>query len=250
MTDRRKASFMADLRGSLGDLSIAVPVAAIAFAVLAARLNAGVDPAAHEMPDMVRTGGVWTYSASQAVGWAALLWSWLTIQLGLAVPIFRRLRRGHLRNRVEGLHRSMSLTLIALMLAHAVLLLGDKMGDTLVTDFVPWTTSYVPGRFPQALGIFSLYLALLLGLTFYVRGRIGPGVWRILHRYLVPAVYGLALWHTFAYGSDVKGGPFVTLLWAMQAPPIALYAWRLWLTRRSGDTPRSVSARSPRQAPS
>src|SRR5579871_1045074 len=128
---RRKASFVADLRGSVTDVLVALLLAGVVFGVLVARVRAGVDAAAIEMPSMVRDGGVWPYSASQAVGWAALLWSWLTIQLGLALPICGQ-RRRRLRARLEALHRSMSLSLVGLVLAHALLLLWDRMGDTLV----------------------------------------------------------------------------------------------------------------------
>jgi sulfoxide reductase heme-binding subunit YedZ len=222
------SSLGSDLRASLKDAAAALVLSGVFFAILAARLAAGVNAAAIEMPDMVRNGGVWAYSASQALGWSALLWSWLTILLGLALPITARGLRARLRAQLEQLHRSMSLTLVGLMLAHALLLLWDKMGDTLVSDFVPWATSYVPGRFPQALGIVSLYMAVLFGLSFYVRDRIGLGLWRVLHRYFAPAVYVLALWHAFAYGSDVKGrNALWACLWAMQAPLAVAFAWRL-----------------------
>ena len=221
-------SLRADLRGSAVDAGIALVLSAALVGVYAARVHGGVDAAAIEMPDMVRNGGVWPYSASQALGWAALLWSWLTIHLGLALPICRRLRRRRLRARLEALHRSMSLTVIGLMLAHALLLLWDQMGDTLVSDFVPYATSYAPGRFPQALGIFSFYLAVLLGPSFYLRSRLGPVLWRVLHQWLVPSVYVLALWHTLSYGSDVKHEAGLTAaLWAMQVPLAATLAWRL-----------------------
>lgn len=221
-------SLRTDLRRALADAAAALLLSGTVLAVLVARLHAGVDPAAHEMPDMVRNGGVWAYSASQAVGWSALAWSWLTVQLGVSLPLLAQERRRRWRGRLERLHRSTSLTVLGLMIAHALLLLWDKMGDTLVTDFVPWTTSYVPGRLPQALGIVSLYVALLFGLTFYVRDKIGPRLWRTLHRYAVPAIYGLAVWHTFAYGSDVKerSGVWV-FLWMMQAPIVIVYAWRI-----------------------
>lgn len=232
----RPTRLAADLRASLAGASIALLLAALALGALVLRVQAGADAAALEMPGMVRSGGIWTYSASQAIGWSALLWSWLTIQLGLTLPICGP-RRRRLRAALEALHRSMSLTLVALMLAHALLLLWDKMGDTLVSDFVPWTTSYLPGRFPQALGIVSFYLAALLGLSFYVRDRMGPGVWRTLHQFFVPAVYGFAVWHAFAYGSDVKAhSPVFLALWVMQAPLVALYAWRLWRGARGGGT--------------
>jgi len=113
------------------------------------------------------------------------------------------------------------------------------MGDSLLTDFVPWTTSYLPGRFPEALGIVALYLAVLLGPSFYLRRRLGPRAWLLLHRYFVPAVYILAVWHTFAYGSDVKvGNPIWVTLWAMQVPVAAAFAWR-WLAPNFGRHRRS-----------
>jgi sulfoxide reductase heme-binding subunit YedZ len=223
-----RPTFAGDLRAATLDGAAALACSALFLAILLARVKSGVDPAAIEMPEMVRNGGYQPYSASQAFGWAALLWSWLGILLGVGLPLLARAGRASARIALEGLHRSMSLTLVALMVTHAVLLVWDKMGDTLVSDFVPWATSYAPGRFPQALGIFSFYLAALLGLTFYWRDRIGPAIWRRLHRWFVPSVYVLALWHTFAYGSDVKAHNWLwASVWAMQAPLVVLYPLRL-----------------------
>lgn len=225
-----RPSLRADLRGVWPDAAAAIVLSGVVLGVIAARLRAGADAAAVEMPDMVRNGGVWPYSASQAVGWAALVWSWLAVLLGVSLPLAARAGQAPLRVSLERLHRSMGITLVGLMVAHAVLLNWDEMGDTLVTDFVPWTTSYVPGRLAQALGIISFYLAVLLGLTFYVRDRIGAGAWRNLHRYGVPAVYVLALWHAFAFGSDLKGHNGLWIcLWALQAPLAIAYGLRLFL---------------------
>ena len=75
-----------------------------------------------------------------------------------------------------------------------------------------------------------------------MRERIGPAVWRMLHQYLIPTVYILALWHTFAYGSDAKGHtPLVAALWIMQAPLVVLYPWRVWLGWRSRGAARNAS---------
>ena len=217
-----------DLRAAVIDGLAALIVAAIGFAILISRLRAGTNAAAIEMPDMVRNGGVWAYSWSQAVGWSALLWSWLTIVLGVSLPILVKQQRWRLRAKAELLHRSTSLTVLFLMLAHPILLLWDKMGDTLISDFVPYATSYVPGRFPQTLGILSLYLAIALGLSFYIRGKVGLRRWRWLHRYFVPSVYILAVWHTLAYGSDVKTHNLLWLIvWAMQAPILVAFAIRI-----------------------
>jgi methionine sulfoxide reductase heme-binding subunit len=222
------SSFLDDLRAATLDAALATILSGIAFAILILRLRAGTDYAALEMPGMVRNGGVWSYSLSQAVGWAALSWSWLTILLGVSLPVWTRQRSARLRVSIERLHRSTSLTVVGLMVAHAVLLSWDKMGDTLITEFVPWTTPYLPGRFPQTLGILSFYLAALLGLSFYFRKTMGPQTWRFLHRYFIPAVYILAVWHTFTYGSDVRTGNSLWIsLWVLQIPILLAFAIRL-----------------------
>jgi len=114
------------------------------------------------------------------------------------------------------------------MVLHAVLLLWDRMGDTLVTSFVPFTTTYAPGFWPQALGIFSFYLAILLGASFYLRDRIGWHLWRLTHRYVIPAGYVLAHWHTFLCGSDVQTHNGLGIaLWALQLPVAAAFLIRL-----------------------
>jgi sulfoxide reductase heme-binding subunit YedZ len=236
-SDRLWPNLRGDLCRAIPDAGLALALTGIAFAILFARVRAGIDPALLEMPAMTRSGGIWPYTLSQAVGWSALLWSWLTILLGVSLPIWGRQGHPKMRELAERLHRSTSLTVVALMVAHAVLLTGDKMGDTLVTVFVPWTTSYVPGLFPQALGILSFYLAVLLGLSFYLRDRIGLRSWQLLHRYFIPAVYILAVWHTFLYGSDVRAHNVMWgMLWLFQLPIIAAFGMRAFGANRRTST--------------
>lgn len=227
--DRIRPTLRGDLRRAIPDAAVALALAGMVFAIQRIRVRAGVDPALLEMPSMMQSGGIWPYSLSQAVGWAALLWSWLTILLGVSLPIWGWQSRPKMREISERLHRSTSLTVVGLMIAHAVLLTWDRMGDTLVTVFVPWTTSYVPGLFPQTLGILSFYLAVLLGLSFYMRDRIGPRTWRLLHRYFVPAVYVLAVWHTFLYGSDLRAhNAMWWTVWLLQLPILGAFIARLY----------------------
>lgn len=226
--DSARRTLGADLRASIPDAVAAAALAGIVFAVYVFRVRSGVDAAALEMPDMVKNGSVWPYSLSQAAGWAALVWSWMTILLGVSQPLCSAAQRPQLRSTFERLHRTTSLTLIVLMTTHAMALLWDQMGDTLITIFVPLTTSYAPGRFPEALGIISLYVSVLLGMSFYIRGTFGPRKWRLLHRYLIPAVYILAVWHTFAYGSDLhKHNALWVALWVLQMPIVAAFSLRL-----------------------
>jgi methionine sulfoxide reductase heme-binding subunit len=216
------------LRRAIPDLAAALMLSAVVFAILVERVQAGVDPALQEMPSMMPSGGIWPYTISQSLGWVALVWSWLTILLGVSLPVWSRQSRPQTRELIEQLHRSTSLSVIALIVTHAVLLIWDKMGDSLVTVFVPWTTSYLPGRFPQTLGILSFYLAAVLGLSFYFRDRIGFRIWQLVHRYLIPTVYVLAVWHTLLYGSDVRVHNGLWLaVWLLQLPIIAAFALRL-----------------------
>jgi len=226
----RRSTLLCDLRAAIPDALAALVLAGIVFWILMARVRVGQDPAAREMPAMIGNGGITPYTLSQALGWAALIWSWLTILIGLSLPLWAGQGRPRLREAAEKLHRSTSLSLIVLMVLHAVLLLWDRMGDTLVTSFVPFTTTYAPGLWPQALGIFSFYLAVLLGASFYLRDRIGWRLWRLAHRYVIPAVYVLALWHTFLYGSDVQAhnGLWIAL-WALQLPVAAAFLIRFSL---------------------
>lgn len=224
-------------------------LAIVAYLILMDRARAGVDAAFASMPDMAHGGGVWAYSMSQAFGFAALVWSWLTIMLGLSVST--RLWRGRLRARatVERLHRTTSLTVIALMVAHAVFLIWDQMGDTPMTVFIPFApTSYQPGQFPTALGILALYGALLFGPSFYLRNRLGPRLWRVVHRVIIPAVYALGVWHTFLYGSDVKSGTALWFaLWALQIPVIVAFVTRMVVPARRSE--RLLPGRSARSRP-
>ena len=85
---RIRPTLRGDLRRAVPDFAAALLFAGIVFAIQAARARAGVDPALLEMPSMRQSGGVWPYSLSQSFGWAALLWSWATILLGVSLPVW------------------------------------------------------------------------------------------------------------------------------------------------------------------
>ena len=66
---------------------------------------------------------------------------------------------------------------------------------------MPFTIGYRP--LWTSLGIIGGYLAAILGLSFYVRRRIGARLWRRLHR-LTVVVYVLALVHALGAGTDAS----------------------------------------------
>ena len=74
---------------------------------------------------------------------------------------------------------------------HGITLLGDRWLDPgPVGIAVPFVMDHEPVC--TGLGIIGGYLAAILGLTFYVRRRIGTRRWRNLHR-LTPLVYVLGV---------------------------------------------------------
>jgi sulfoxide reductase heme-binding subunit YedZ len=92
------------------------------------------------------------------------------------------------------------------------------------------------------LGIIGGYLAAILGLTFYVRRRIGTRRWRNLHR-LTPLVYVLGVVHTLGAGSDA-GQPWLLAVLLATGTPIlylgimrALPAERPAVSRPAGAAP-------------
>jgi hypothetical protein len=85
------------------------------------------------------------------------------------------------------------------------------------------------------LGVLSLYGAVVLGPSYYLRRRLGPRVWLVAHQFAA-LVYALALWHALALGPHVRAtGPWRTLVWVAQIPLLGLLALRRWQPRRPAD---------------
>ena len=82
---------------------------------------------------------------------------------------------------------------------------------------IPFTMPYRPVW--TGIGIVAGYLALALGLTFYVRRRLGPARWRKAHR-LIALVYVMGAVHALGAGSD-GGGVWLRVLVVVTALPIA-----------------------------
>ena len=66
------------------------------------------------------------------------------------------------------------------------------------------------------LGIIAGWLAALLGLSFYVRRRIGPRLWRRAHKATI-VVYALGVVHTLGAGTDASS-PWLLLAGRGQHP--------------------------------
>ena len=91
-----------------------------------------------------------------------------------------------------------------------LVLLGTHLTGLLVDRFVPFgpLDVLVPMRsefrpVAVALGVISMYLAVLVLGTSYARKRVGPVWWRRIHLLAVP-MFALALVHGVAAGTDVQ----------------------------------------------
>jgi sulfoxide reductase heme-binding subunit YedZ len=94
------------------------------------------------------------------------------------------------------------------------------------------------------LGVIGGYIAAALGLTFYVRRRIGAARWRKLHRLTIVA-YALSVIHTIGAGTD---GGWVSYVVLAPAGLIAVLFFQRMLAerrkRRAGATQPGTTASS------
>jgi sulfoxide reductase heme-binding subunit YedZ len=139
------------------------------------------------------------------------------------------------------LHEHLALVGLVAIAVHAITLLGDRwLKPGLTGLLVPFTMSYRPEF--TGLGIIAAYLAAILGLSFYVRRRVGTKRWRSLHR-LTLLVYVLGVIHVLGAGTDAST-PWLQAILLVTGAPILFLALLRWLP---GGAPASRPA-SPRQS--
>jgi sulfoxide reductase heme-binding subunit YedZ len=158
---------------------------------------------------------------SRAAGTAALLLASAATCVGLAMG--GRLLRSRGPD-LRALHEALSLATIAAVALHAVSLLGDKFLHPSVADIaVPFASSYKEPW--MAIAIVGGWMLILLGLSYYARGRIGPARWRKLHRFTALAwILGVA--HTLGEGTDAGQTWFLVAAGALALPAATLLAVR------------------------
>ena len=165
---------------------------------------------------------------SRASAFVAYGLLWLAMALGIAM-------RNKLTRIWPGgpaayvLHRYASLSGLMFTLVHVLLLLGHPaLGYSIANLLLPFSGSSYRPLSVGLLGKASFYLMGLVGLSFYVRARLGQRLWRLLH-YLSFAVFMLALIHGVFAGSDSP------TIWARAMYVgsggilLALTIYRLWM---------------------
>jgi sulfoxide reductase heme-binding subunit YedZ len=162
---------------------------------------------------------------SRAAGGAALILAGAAVAVGLMMG---SKRQGSKKRDLRAIHEALSLTTLAMVALHGVSLLGDSYLDPGVIGIsIPFVGSYQP--LWTGLGIIAGYGLAALGLTYYMRDRIGAARWRGLHR-LIAVFWALAIVHTIGAGSDATQLWFLLVSGAVVVPAALLLVLR-WLDR-------------------
>lgn len=180
----------------------------------------------------VATGSHLFWLVSRAAGTAALLTSSAGVCVGLSMSARWVTRRGA---DLRIAHEALSLATMAALVVHALSLLGDAyLHPTLADVAVPFVSGY---REPwMAIGILAGWAMIVLGLSYYVRARIGVARWRLLHRFTALAwVAGVV--HTVGEGTDAGTAWYLVLTGVVVLPATVLLIARL-VPRRSADPQR------------
>ncbi|UUY05757.1 ferric reductase-like transmembrane domain-containing protein [Svornostia abyssi] len=137
--------------------------------------------------------------ASRASGIVALLCVTVSVAIGLMMA-GKVSRRPGMAKALMGIHEQTALAGLLAIAVHGITLLGDPwLNPGPAGVVVPFAMEYRPVF--TGLGIIAGWLAVLLGLSFYFRKRIGAKRWRSLHRATL-LVWVLGVAHTIGAGTD------------------------------------------------
>jgi sulfoxide reductase heme-binding subunit YedZ len=178
--------------------------------------------------------------ASRASGFLALVLVTISVGIGLAMA-GKVLRVPGLSRKLMAVHEQTALAGLIAIAVHAIALLGDPFLDPGIAGVaVPFALGFE--TLFTGLGVIAAYMALLLGLSFYARRRIGARLWRRAHRATV-LVYLLGLVHALGAGTDTSAVWF--RWWVISTTPLigGLFVHRLLEGRAKG---RAKQAGKPR----
>jgi ferredoxin-NADP reductase len=172
-------------------------------------------------PDPIEFG--W-WLASRAAGVVAFVCVAVSVGVGLAMA-GRVTQHPALARTLRSLHQQTALVGLVAIVVHGVTLLGDRfMAPSLGDLALPFTSTYRP--LWTGLGVTAGWLAAILGLSYWIRNRMRPGLWRKLHRATL-LVYVLAVGHVLGAGTDASQTWMRVLLVATGAPILFLFLMRI-----------------------
>jgi methionine sulfoxide reductase heme-binding subunit len=184
--------------------------------------------------------------ASRAAGVTAYVLASVAVLCGLMMA--GRIAKVPARKQlVRQVHEHAALAGLVAMAVHGITLMGDRwLHPGPAGVLVPFVIDYRPVA--VASGIVAAYLTAGLGLSFYVKRRVGAARWRKLHQFTMLA-WTLGLAHVYFAGTDAPTLWLrLVLLWT--AVPVAvLFAVRLTEPRRRAARRAAATVRAPRTDP-
>ena len=185
--------------------------------------------------EVPRPTGTGPWFISRATGFAAFIALTLDVIVGLLVSTRAGDRWPGRANAID-LHGWLAPVTLALVLGHALVLLGDRYIRFDVLDvIVPFAAPYRPVA--VGVGVIAAYLALVVHASFGLRKRLGARTWRRLH-YLSFVAFVAAALHAILAGTDSSRGWAVALYGFPLAVVGALIAVRVLGRRGSARVPR------------
>lgn len=149
--------------------------------------------------DLQRPDTHWFWYLSRTAGISAYLALALSVVWGLLLSTRLAdtwIARGH---SVE-LHKWISAVALALIAAHALVLIGDPyVRFDLLDVLLPFASAYRSAAI--ALGVLSAYGSVVVIGSFWLRRQIGQRTWRIVHVLAVPTFVAVTL-HAVLAGTD------------------------------------------------
>ena len=166
---------------------------------------------------------------SRASAFAAFGLMWLSMVYGLLITN-RMARVWPGGPTAFDLHQFTSLLGLGFIGFHALILLGDSyIGYSLAQLLVPFASAnYEPVW--VGLGQIGLYVLVLVSATFYLRNRMSPGAWRVMH-FLSFAGFVMALAHGIFSGSDSGTVWAGAMYWIAGISTVLLTLYRIVVRR-------------------
>lgn len=222
---------------SLASLMMAVALGALgALVVLPGWLSdltgslVGTDPKAY-------------WYLSRGAAFVALGLLWVSMMLGLLITN-KISRTWPGAPAAFAIHEHVSLLGMAFAIFHALILLGDRyINYQLAQILMPFgSVNYHP--IWVGLGQIALYVWAVISASFYVRQRIGPKAWKVIH-YASFFTFMIAVMHGLASGSDTSLPWAHTIYWTFGCTFLFLTIYRLIASlfpQRPAAKPRPVVA--------
>lgn len=164
------------------------------------------------------------WALGRGTGIVALVLFTIAIVLGIVARSGRRVpwlgRFG-----TSDLHRTASLTGVAMVGVHLMSLLFDPFAQLQVVDFVfPFLAAYRP--FWLGLGTLAVDLLIVVTTVSLLRHRVGPALFRTVH-WATYALWPMALLHALGSGTDAATGWFRAVAVGCVAAVVVAVGWRL-----------------------